>query len=83
MRSRDWPIVPYSLRKMKFDVYINTSCSVYDIDAKSEQEAQIKALKLMLKEARKKNPQGTEQVQNLEINYVLDSDDYYDMEANK
>ena len=63
---------------MKFDVYIRTSCSVYDIDAKSEQEAQIKALKLMLKEARKKNPQGTEQVQNLEINYVLDSDDYYE-----
>ena len=63
---------------MKFDVYISTSCSVYDIDAKSEQEAQIKALKLMLKEARKKNPQGSEQVQNLEINYVLDSDDYYE-----
>tara|TARA_R100000278_G_scaffold1223_2_gene2507 strand:- start:1009 stop:1209 length:201 start_codon:yes stop_codon:yes gene_type:complete len=63
---------------MKFDVYIRTSCSVYDIDATSEQEAQIKALKLMLKEARKKNPQGSEQVQNLEINYVLDSDDYYE-----
>ena len=65
---------------MKFDVYIRTSCSVYDIDATSEQEAQIKALKLMLKEARKKNPQDTEQVQNLEINYVLDSDDYYEQD---
>jgi len=50
------------------------------IDAKSEEEAQIKALKLMLKEARKKNPQDTEQVQNLEINYVLDSDDYYEQD---
>ena len=78
MRSRDRLIIQTSQRiQMKFDVYIRTSCSVYDIDAKSEQEAQIKALKLMLKEARKKNPIGTEQVQNLEINYVLDSDDYY------
>ena len=81
MRSRDRLIIQTSQRiQMKFDVYIRTSCSVYDIDAKSEQEAQIKALKLMLKEARKKNPQNTEQVQNLEINYVLDSDDYYEQD---
>ena len=79
MRSRDRLIIQTSQRiQMKFDVYIRTSCSVYDINAKSEQEAQIKALKLMLKEARKENPQGTKQVQNLEINYVLDSDDYYE-----
>ena len=81
MRSRDRLIIQTSQKiKMKFDVYISTSCSVYDIDAKSEQEAQIKALKLMLKQARKKNPIDTEQVHNLEINYVLDSDDYYEQD---
>ena len=40
---------------MKFDVYINTSVSVYDIEAKTEKEAQTKALNLMLKQIRKKD----------------------------
>ena len=35
---------------MKYDVYINTSVSVYDVEAKTEKEAQSKALKLMLKQ---------------------------------
>jgi len=63
---------------MKFDVYINTSVSVYDIDAKTEKEAQTKALKLMLKQIRKKDiSEDTEQVQHMKINYVMDSDDWY------
>ena len=37
-----------------------------------------KALKLMLKQIRQKDPsQDTEQVQHLKINYVMDSDDWY------
>ena len=63
---------------MKFDVYINTSVSVYDVEAKTEKEAQTKALKLMLKQIRQKDPSlDTEQVQHLKINYVMDSDDWY------
>ena len=63
---------------MKYDVYINTSVSVYDIEAKTEKEAQSKALKLMLKQIRQKDPSlDTEQVQHLRINYVMDSDDWY------
>ena len=63
---------------MKFDVYINTSVSVYDVEAETEKEAQTKALKLMLKQIRKKDPSlDTEQVQHLKINYVMDSDDWY------
>ena len=65
---------------MKFDVYINTSVSVYDVEAKTEKEAQIKALNLMLKQITKKDPSlDTEQVQHLKINYVMDSDDWYEM----
>ena len=63
---------------MKFDVYINTSVSVYDVEAKTEKEAQSKALKLMLKQIRQKDPSlDTEQVQHLRINYVMDSDNWY------
>ena len=63
---------------MKYDVYINTSVSVYDVEAKTEKEAQVKALNLMLKQIRKKDPSlDTEQVQHLRINYVMDSDDWY------
>ena len=63
---------------MKFDVYINTSVSVYDVEAKTEKEAQTKALKLMLKQIRKKDiSEDTEQVQHMKINYVMDSDDWY------
>ena len=63
---------------MKYDVYINTSVSIYDVEAKTEKEAQTKALKLMLKQIRKKDPSlDTEQVQHLKINYVMDSDDWY------
>ena len=63
---------------MKFDVYINTSVSVYDVEAKTEKEAQTKALKLMLKQIKQKDPSlDTEQVQHLKINYVMDSDDWY------
>ena len=63
---------------MKFDVYINTSVSVYDVEAKTEKEAQIKALNLMLKQITKKDPSlDTDQVQHLKINYVIDSDDWY------
>ena len=40
-------------------------------DKQRHKRDRFKALKLMLKEARKENPQGTKQVQNLEINYVL------------
>ena len=65
---------------MKYDVYINTSVSVYDVEAKTEKAAQVKALKLMLKQIRQKNPSiDTEQVQHLKINYVMDSDDWYPM----
>ena len=65
---------------MKFDVYINTSVSVYDVEAKTEKEAQTKALNLMLKQIRKKDSSiDTEQVQHLKINYVMDSDDWYKM----
>ena len=65
---------------MKFDVYINTSVSVYDVEAKTEKEAQTKALNLMLKQIRKKDPSlDTEQVHHLKINYVMDSDDWYEM----
>ena len=63
---------------MKYDVYINTSVSVYDVEAKTEKEAQTKALKLMLKQIRQKDPSlDTEQVQHLRINYVMDCDDWY------
>ena len=63
---------------MKYDVYINTSVSVYDVEAKTEKAAQVKALKLMLKQIRQKDPSlDTEQVQHLRINYVMDSDDWY------
>ena len=63
---------------MKYDVYINTSVSVYDVEAKTEKEAQTKALKLMLKQIRQKDPSlDTEQVQHMKINYVMDSDDWY------
>ena len=63
---------------MKYDVYINTSVSVYDVEAKTEKEAQSKDLKLMLKQIRQKDPSiDTEQVQHLRINYVMDSDDWY------
>ena len=62
----------------KFDVYINTSVSVYDVEAKTEKEAQIKALKLMLKQISKGDiTEDTEQVQHLKINYVMDSDEWY------
>ena len=65
---------------MKFDVYINTSVSVYDVEAKTEKEAQTKALNLMLKQIIKKDPTlDTKQVQHLKINYVMDSDDWYEM----
>ena len=65
---------------MKFDVYINTSVSVYDVEAKTEKEAQTKALNLMLKQSKAKDPSlDTEQVQHLKINYVMDSDDWYEM----
>ena len=65
---------------MKFDVYINTSVSVYDVEAKTEKEAQTKALNLMLKQIKKKDPSAdTEQFQHLKINYVMDSDDWYEM----
>ena len=63
---------------MKYDVYINTSVSVYDVEAKTEKEAQSKALKLMLKQIKQKDLSlDTEQVQHLRINYVMDSDDWY------
>ena len=63
---------------MKYDVYINTSVSIYNVEAKTEKEAQTKALKLMLKQIRQKDPSlDTEQVQHLRINYVMDSDDWY------
>ena len=63
---------------MKYDVYINTSVSVYDVEAKTEKEAQSKALKLMLKQMKQKDPSlDTEQVQHLRINYVMDCDDWY------
>ena len=63
---------------MKYDLYINTSVSIYDVEAKTEKEAQTKALKLMLKQIRQKDPSlDTEQVQHLRINYVMDSDDWY------
>ena len=63
---------------MKFDVYINTSVSVYDVEAKTEKEAQIKALELMLKQIRKGDiSEDTQQVQHLKINYVMDSDEWY------
>ena len=63
---------------MKYDVYINTSVSVYDVEAKTEKEAQTKALKLMLKQIKQKDPSlDTEQVQHLRINYVMDSDEWY------
>ena len=63
---------------MKFDVYINTSVSVYDVEAKTEKEAQTKALKLMLKQIRKGDiSEDTQQVQHMKINYVMDSDDWY------
>ena len=59
---------------MKFDVYINTSVSVYEVEAKTEKEAQIKALKLMLKQIREGDiSEDTQQVQHLKINYVMDS----------
>ena len=62
---------------MKYDVYINTSVSVYDVEAKTEKEAQSKALKLMLKQIRQKDPSlDTEQGQHLRINYVMDSDEW-------
>ena len=65
---------------MKFDVYINTSVSVYDVEAKTEKEAQTKALNLMLKQILKKDPSlDTKQFQHLKINYVMDSDDWYEM----
>ena len=64
---------------MKFDVYINTSVSVYDVEARTEKEAQTKALNLMLKQIIKKDPTlDTKQVQHLKINYVMDSDDWYE-----
>ena len=63
---------------MKFDVYINTSVSVYDVEAKTEKEAQIEALKLMLKQIREGDiSEDTQQVQHLKINYVMDSDEWY------
>ena len=62
---------------MKYDVYIRTACSVYDVEAKTEKSAKIKALELMLKELKKDNATDG-QVQNLEVTYVLDSDDYYE-----
>ena len=63
---------------MKYDVYINTSVSIYNVEAKTEKEAQTKALKLMLKQIKQKDPSlDTEQVQHLRINYVMDSDDWY------
>tara|TARA_B100001093_G_scaffold11643_1_gene10801 strand:+ start:186 stop:392 length:207 start_codon:yes stop_codon:yes gene_type:complete len=63
---------------MKFDVYINTSVSVYDVEAKTEKEAQIEALKLMLKQIREGDiSEDTQQVQHLKINYVMDSDNWY------
>ena len=62
---------------MKYDVYIRTACSVYDVVTKTEKAAKIKALELMLKELKKDNATDG-QVQNLEVTYVLDSDDYYE-----
>ena len=62
---------------MKFDVYIRTSCSVYDIEAKTEKAAKVKALQLMLKEAKKEDSTDGA-VQHLEVKYVVDSDDYFE-----
>ena len=62
---------------MKYDVYIRTACSVYDVEAKTEKSAKIKALELMLKELKKDNATDG-QVQNLEVTYVLDSDEWYE-----
>lgn len=62
---------------MKFDVSIKTACSVYDVEAKTEKSAKIKALELMLKELKKDNSVEN-QVQNLEVTYVVDSDSYYE-----
>ena len=63
---------------MKYDVYINTSVSIYNVEAKTEKEAQTKALKLMLKQIKQKDPSlDTEQVQHLRINYVMDADGWY------
>ena len=67
---------------MKYDVYIRTACSVYDIEAKTEKSAKIKALELMLKELKKDNATDG-QVQNLEVTYVLDSDDWYETDKSE
>ena len=57
---------------MKFDVYINTSVSVYDVEAKTEKEAQTEALKLMLKQIKKGDiTEDIQQVQHLKINYAV------------
>ena len=67
---------------MKYDVYIRTACSVYDVEAKTEKSAKIKALKLMLKELIKDNATDGK-VQNLEVTYVLDSDDWYEQDKSE
>ena len=55
---------------MKYDVYIRTACSVYDVEAKTDKSAKIKALELMLKElregfflARKRMPELPQQLE--------------------
>ena len=67
---------------MKYDVYIRTACSVFDVKAKTEKSAKIKALELMLKELKKDNATDG-QVQNLEVTYVLDSDDWYETDKSE
>lgn len=60
----------------KFDVSINMTCRTYGINAKTEQQAKEKALKLMLQKALEKNPTFWNEVQDLETTFVVDSDDY-------
>ena len=67
---------------MKYDVYIRTACSVYDVEAKTEKSAKIKALELMLKELKKDNASDG-QVQHLEVTYVVDCDDWYEPDKSK
>jgi len=61
---------------MKFDVSINMKCRTYGIKAKSEEQAKVKALKLMLKKALEKEPTFWDEVQDLETTFVVDSEDY-------
>ena len=67
---------------MKYDVYIRTACSVFDVEAKTEKSAKIKALELMLKELKKDNATDG-QVQHLEVTYVVDCDDWYEQDKSE